>query len=81
MKKCISIGIIIVLILQLYSCGGSGSGNSNLTSKSVSSKLKGDFIFYEKNGSTYYTNCDDIGETKLSDDSASIIYLDEIRKK
>ena len=77
-KKIISILIQLVLILSLAACGGGGSNVSVV--KNTKSKINGDFLFYVKNDNgTYYTNCEDIEETKLSDKGIELIYLDEKR--
>ena len=77
-KKTISILIQLILILSLAACGGRGSNVSVV--KNTKSKINGDFLFYVKNDNgTYYTNCEDIEETKLSDKGIELIYLDEKR--
>ena len=77
--KCIILFSLSISLLVMSSCG-SNTAESSASTKAVSSKLKGDFVFYEKDNATFYTNCDDIVETKLIDSSVSIIYLDEKRK-
>jgi hypothetical protein len=80
-RRLIYLVLIAIIALMLVACGGdTASHTKNLLSKSTKTKLKGDFIFYEKNGSTYYTNCDDILETELCYGKAKSIYLDENRK-
>ena len=78
-KKILSLCISMILIM-LHGCG-SEMNVGNSSSKLTTSKLKGDFVFYVKDNSIYYTNCDDIVETKLIDYGVKgVIYLDEKRK-
>ena len=62
-KKILSLCISMILIM-LHGCG-SEMNVGNSSSKLTTSKLKGDFVFYVKDNSIYYTNCDDIVETKI----------------
>lgn len=80
-RRLIYLVLIAIIALMLVACGGDTTSHTkNLLSNSTKTKLKGDFIFYEKNGSTYYTNCDDVLETELCCGKAKSIYLDENRK-
>lgn len=78
--KRVTLFLLSMLLIVLSGCGNSSTAGGT-SAKATGSKLKGDFVFYQKDGATYYTNCGDIGETKLVDGTREYkVYLDEKRK-
>lgn len=91
MKKILSIVFIISIILTIFiGCSNSNNvGNAtqssdvqttgNTTSK-TSSKLKGEYVFFVKDGKTFFYDCDK-KQTNLLDDTTHIhdIYIDSKR--
>ena len=91
MKKILSLVFIISIIATIFiGCSNSNNvGNAaqssdvqiigNTTSK-TSSKLKGEYVFFVKDGKTYFFDCDK-KQTNLLDDTTYIhdIYIDSKR--
>ena len=85
-KKFLAIIMSLTLILLLAACGRqtassvtSGNGGKSINSQS---KLKGDFVFYMKDDNyTYFTNCENIGETLLYKGKVNKIWIDSKRNK
>ena len=76
-KRIIKNVICFLLVASLVACGGGGVSTSSSNAKSGKSKLKQEYVFYEREGKTYFSDLKN--EYLLCDDTieGDHLYLNE----